>query len=209
MADVITLASVYEKNKLAGSAAHIVVLEIDEVDGAGNVIQTHRICNNDEPMTIDGNTFVAIPFAITAKYEAGGLPEVAITIQDALGAFRDLMREYSGGVGFPVRVIGVLATDAATSEIVVVENYKIMHTSTAGVSVTVTIGDRNVLNDRWPNRIQRQERCPWVFKGEYCGYAGALSTCDYTLQGANGCASHDNTANFGGFPGILPRNFTA
>jgi phage-related protein len=31
---------------------------------------------------------------------------------------------------------------------------------------------------------------------------GGLATCDYTLDGPNGCRAHNNTINFGGFPSI-------
>lgn len=31
---------------------------------------------------------------------------------------------------------------------------------------------------------------------------GALDTCDLTLQGPNGCAAHNNTINFHGYPGL-------
>ena len=33
--------------------------------------------------------------------------------------------------------------------------------------------------------------------------SGGLTTCDYTFEGPNGCRHHQNTPNFGGFPGIL------
>lgn len=32
--------------------------------------------------------------------------------------------------------------------------------------------------------------------------SGGLQTCDYTLDGPNGCRVHQNTNNYGGFPGI-------
>jgi phage-related protein len=32
--------------------------------------------------------------------------------------------------------------------------------------------------------------------------AGGISSCDYTLDGANGCRAHQNALNYGGFPAI-------
>jgi hypothetical protein len=29
-----------------------------------------------------------------------------------------------------------------------------------------------------------------------------MATCDYTLDGANGCRAHDNEINFGAFPAL-------
>jgi hypothetical protein len=31
---------------------------------------------------------------------------------------------------------------------------------------------------------------------------GIMPSCDLSLQGPNGCAAHNNTQNFGGFPGL-------
>jgi phage-related protein len=38
--------------------------------------------------------------------------------------------------------------------------------------------------------------------GTECGYFGILTSCDHTIDGANGCEVHDNTIRFGAEPGI-------
>jgi len=37
---------------------------------------------------------------------------------------------------------------------------------------------------------------------DYANIEGGLDSCDYTLDGPNGCRAHKNTLNFGGFPAI-------
>lgn len=44
--------------------------------------------------------------------------------------------------------------------------------------------------------------CRHEYKGPMCKYAGALADCDKTKDGVNGCEVHENTINFGAFPGI-------
>lgn len=79
--------------------------------------------------------------------------------------------------------------------------------ATAYEETTVAAGTRNKLV-----QSASLQSAPWAKSGvefyptEY-GYSfgpniGPLETCDLTLQGPNGCAAHNNTGNFGGFPGL-------
>jgi hypothetical protein len=39
-------------------------------------------------------------------------------------------------------------------------------------------------------------------KVDYIDITGGLASCDYTLDGQNGCRTHKNTSNFGGAPAL-------
>ncbi len=56
-----------------------------------------------------------------------------------------------------------------------------------------------------PNRIMTASTCRWVYRSAQCGYTGTISTCDQTLNGANGCKAHFGQyaeLPFGAFPGL-------
>ena len=50
-----------------------------------------------------------------------------------------------------------------------------------------------------PRRRYTSNTCSFRYKSAECGYAGALPTCQKTLQD---CRTHNNSMRFGGFPGI-------
>lgn len=52
-------------------------------------------------------------------------------------------------------------------------------------------------------RERLYRNCQFSYKATRCGYSGSLSTCDHTLRGPNGCEFHDNSARFGGAPGLV------
>ncbi|MFP3422090.1 hypothetical protein R0K19_22225, partial [Bacillus sp. SIMBA_161] len=69
-------------------------------------------------------------------------------------------------------------------------------------TLSFVLGMENPLSLRLPRRMQRRDRCQWQYKGPECKYTGGLKSCDYSLQGPNGCSAHNNEENYAGFPGI-------
>jgi phage-related protein len=113
--------------------------------------------------------------------------------------------EYNGGTGSTARIM-LIATDDLTRAPEVEEMVYVMGAKIAGYTVEFRLGARNPLGINFPARMQWKDRCAWQYKGAECGYTGALPTCDFSLQGDNGCAAHNNTRRFGGFPGIRNRS---
>src|SRR5205085_10528274 len=72
--------------------------------------------------------------------------------------------------------------------------------------VTFTLGAENPLALNFPRHRQFKGRCVWRYKGYGCQYTGTKPTCDYTLDGDNGCVAHDNAINFRGLPGLVRMN---
>lgn len=65
----------------------------------------------------------------------------------------------------------------------------------------IELGKVPVESQPVPAKLANRWTCPWTYKDADCAYAGGLATCDRSWDGANGCITHDNAANFGGFPG--------
>jgi len=68
----------------------------------------------------------------------------------------------------------------------------------AGVELTLA-PSLDVLDIKLPRRTFFRGYCLFQFQGTDCGYAGAESTCNKTLQR---CRELNNAERYGGFPGI-------
>jgi phage-related protein len=63
---------------------------------------------------------------------------------------------------------------------------------------------------QFPRRRQARDFCQWRFRDpNTCAYDGPAPSCDYTLQGPNGCSAKGRrndgqwqTIMFGAYPGI-------
>lgn len=198
----LSINTIREKNLIASDKAFLVCLEIDVRDIViDSIVETIYLVNNTEDVTHDSQLYSAYAFEIDLKHESGGQPTVSITIEDITRAINAKMQQYGGGVGFYVRILVISEADLDLPA-EVVENFEVLSTSTSDYSITWTLGTQNLLARKFPNRRQLKDRCTWEYKGEECAYAGPESTCDYTLQGDNGCGVKNNSVRFGGFPGI-------
>ena len=191
-----------EKNKIASANAWIVLLEIQFVDtDTGLVAETKFVANNNEDVTFDSNVYVAFPFDIKMKHEAGGVPQIALTAQDFQKVLLSKMNKYSGATGSIV-IMRVVNSANLTADAELEEFFEIIDSDANDYVVSFQLGAENTLTRRFPNNIQMRDRCRWRYKSDECGYVGAEASCDLTLQGANGCSFHVNSPNFGGYPGL-------
>lgn len=207
MSKNISLASVAEKNSLSSATPFLICLKIQVVSPATlAVVETLYLVKNSEDVTIDGQLYSAFPFDIQVKSSAGEVPTATIVADDYSRAIQSRMQIYGGGVGFivDIMVVNSNVTGGVTPvpEVVDTEYFEVIGASVKGNVVSWTLGDDNPLAAPFPRRHQLMDRCSWLYKGTDCKYAGALTSCDLTLNGVNGCAAHSNELNFGGFPGI-------
>ena len=202
----LSLATVVEKNKIASTVAFIMLLEVDVVSNVtGLVIETQYLARNNEDVTYQGQVYTSTAFKFEVEESAEGVPEVSVVINDPTGRVMSKVEAYGGGVGWKVRMkyvnTGNLDQPPEIEELVY-----ILATKAENYVVEFTLGARNPLSQRFPRRMQWRDRCGWVYKGAECGYAGPEATCDYSLQGGNGCSAKGNEHRFGGLPGIRPRS---
>jgi phage-related protein len=69
------------------------------------------------------------------------------------------------------------------------------------ITVGSLTGVSSVTGDLWTVATSGGSPASIVYDAGY-----PKTTCDLTLQGDNGCASHNNSVNFGGFPGLNNSN---
>lgn len=205
MARHVSVASAIEKNRIASQYAYIALLAINVIDQeTGAVTETLYVARNSEDVVFKGNTYEAGSFDFEITHAANSAPDVKLSVVDFTQTIQEKMESYSGGVGFKVWVMIVNSSNLdQPSEFI--EQFYVLSAQVSGYKVVWTIGSRNPLRVRFPRRIQSRDRCQWQFAGTECGYEGLVTTCDYTLQGPNGCGEKANSRRYGGQPGLRPR----
>lgn len=202
----LSVASVIEKNRVDSGTPFLVLVDVTVVDPAtGTSIEHIYMVNNDEDITFQGNLYVHVPFDIGLKQESGTQPEVSLSLRDFTGTVQAKMQLYGGGVGFDVVVMVVNADLLAAGTAEVTEYFEVISATSTDYVVSFSLGAAATLAKPFPRRRQMRNFCAWSYKdGNTCKYVGSLTTCDLTLDGANGCSAHTNTINFGAYPGITP-----
>lgn len=202
----LSVADIIEKNKLYSNTPFVILLDVEIIDPAtGLVNQTIHLARNNEDVVYNSNTYVKSSFEFKFGAEAGETPNVSISITDYQNSIQGLLQEYGGGLGSHITVFVVNAgnlTQAPDN----IEYFDVITATTSNYVVEWSLGAENILTHQFPKRKQFKDRCSWRYAGAECGYAGPLPSCDLSLDGPNGCQYHNNTPNFGGFPGINASN---
>ena len=201
----LSLATAIDKNRVASSVVYLILLEVDIRDpDVGNVIETIRCVNNNEAVTFRGQTYVTTPFNLSVTSDKDTSPSAQLEVYDIGQTLQARLQAYGRSLDWPARiyVVNASAPDEPTLELRY--DFDILSAVAKDDSYTLsfTLGAENPLTLRFPPRQQFRNRCFWKYKGLECAYSGPKPSCDYTLDGANGCRAHDNAVNYGGFPGI-------
>lgn len=201
----LSVASIIEKNKLASGVPFVLLAKIEIFDSTSQTfVETVYVANNTESVVFAGQTYVAFPFTIELRYEAGAIPDISMSAVDFQKVLLGKLNAYGGATGSRVTIViantGNLSAGAEIEEV-----FEVTSASASEWKITLRLGAESVISRQFPARTQMKDRCSWRYKSAECGYTGGLASCDLSLQGANGCAAHNNTINFGGFPAIQNR----
>ncbi len=194
-----------EKSKLAQTEPWLVLWQID-----ANKAGTKKYClvAHDEEVEFDGVVYSPFPIVIgeSSENSEGNLPQTNVTVVDVAREITADLKAANGFVGHNVKLIIVHKYHLDDPEAKSEATAKVLSCSRTQQNVSFRIGHTNFLGLPFPSE-RFTERCRWVYKSYECGYAGALTTCDKTLNGSNGCVAHGSDssihpARYGGFPTI-------
>lgn len=206
MTKSLSVASVIEKNRISSDTPWLICLDIGVIDpDSMSVVETMHIVRNTEAITFNGHEYVPSSFDIELKEESGTQQSVSLSINDYSLAVQQRMQKYAGGVGFTVAIM-VVNADQLDAPPEVIENFEVVGANSANYVCAFTLGAENNITKTFPRRRQTKDYCQWRYKGPDCGYTGSLTSCDLSLNGANGCKAHQNVIHFGAFPGINTRD---
>lgn len=200
----LSVATIIEKDRISSEYAFVSLMKIHVINPSTlDDVETLYVARNSEDITFQGDVYQAGAYEVDVKREAGALPNISVNVVDYTRAIQGRMQEYGGGVGFGVDIL-VVNSGNLNQPPEMNEHFTVVGARSQTYSVEFSLGAENPLTRRFPFRYQFRDRCQWLYKGAECGYTGALPTCDYSLDGPNGCGAHNNVERFGAFPGIKP-----
>lgn len=206
MARHLSVASVIDKNKIASAAVWVALLEIRVVNpNTREVEDIMYIARNDENVIFGNQVYQAANFEFQIEQKQNEAPRVTLTAHDETRYIQTRLDAMAGAV-FSEVVLRIVNTDRLDKPAEIEEHLSVVSSSVKNYIVNLELGADNPLGIQFPKHRQFRDRCAWRYKGYGCQYTGSMPTCDYTRDGANGCAKHNNTINFRGLPGLVKMN---
>lgn len=168
-----------------------------------------RFCRFARTVTFLGFDWQPFPFnEPNIRHDGNGeLVTSRLSYADPSGFMADLIRRNNQLDDAPVILYKVLTsllatpTDGSGRLNYLRYDFIVARVVTNRLGGELELGKKPVESQPVPAKLGTRGTCPWTYKGPDCAYAGGLATCDRSWDGANGCITHDNAVNFGGFPG--------
>jgi len=203
MPRTLSIMAAIDKSNVSSGTAYIALLNIRVIDPTTKaLVETIRVCHNNEDIVFQGENYVHTNFDLTFDEEAGEVGEASLSINDYSRTIRQKEDEIGGAIGSEVTVM-IVSADHLEDNAEVTLNYSVTRSSAKDFKITWSLGGENALAMPMPRHRQYKDRCRWKYRSAECGYLGDMPTCNLTLDsGTNSCADHNNTVNFGGFPGL-------
>ena len=195
-----TAALTAAKNSMASGDGWYLLFEVQADPGVEHFFVTNYPTN----IEFDGLLYRPLSLRIGDWKEdtEGNLEELPITFGTVGTSISRTVDAYDGLVDAEavVRIVndGLLDTPAAVLE----QKFTVTGCTMSQDGVMLTLGHYNLLSQIFPKTRFDRHHCRFPYKGDLCGYAGAMANCSKRLDGANGCTAHSNEAHFGGFTGI-------
>lgn len=172
------------------------------------------VTSNNQAVTFGGNSYKPYPMtrAEIERDSDGNISDVTVTVSNV---GREITTNASALRGKSV-ALNITNTNALSTSYSY--TFTIKDITISDVFATIHLGSVNLLTLDFPRERFMRTRCGWVFGSAGCGYdttrSGALTTCDQTENGANGCVVHGDDEvsagrarlhplRFRGFPGIM------
>lgn len=199
-------ATTLAKNASEGSDVFLHLMEVTISDPMlGTTIL--RFARSTESVSAGGDTYSPFPFTVGEVTEdlTGEMREVAVGILDLTGAVSAFLKD--NDVDGAKVVMHIAFWNGTSYAITSSETYTVMGYAADYEKITLQLGGRNYLEALFPSRPLDRTRCGFEYRGTLCTYAAdsdgsVRESCDFTLNGPNGCKAHNNEERFGGFPSL-------
>lgn len=199
----LSVLSAIDKSNLDSGTAYVAILHIQVISPTTKqVVDDLYVCANNEDIVYQGNTYVATVLELSFSEEAGEIGGATVGINDFNRYIRQQEEAIGGSIGSTVN-LKIINTSDLTQPPEFDADYQVTGSTAKDWKITWQLGSENALSLPFPKGRQYKDRCRFKYKdANTCGYTGSMPSCSLSLDGPNGCAAHNNTINFGGFPGI-------
>lgn len=197
-------SAIKEKNKLTDGSEWLILIDIT-VPGLGENI---RVTSDNADTVWKNNTYLPFTFEIEeiSDSSAGEVPRVDLKVSNVTRAIEAYLQEYDEYTkvnGYTPIELTTSVVHSAHLDLAVPETEYVFHLKqpkTNAKWATFTLGANNPYNKRFPLNRLLKNRCRYKkFKNDRCGYSGPATDCNMTLVR---CRELNNSARFGGFPGV-------
>lgn len=188
-------ASTTEKNAAVNKP--LFLYTIHAYDGAQNLYFTEH----SEDVTYDGITYSKFPIKheFITENTQNQIDSVTLSIANVSRLIEAYLVNYDLR-GKRVDIVQVWADKLDDTDANIPSSYYIDTYTATEETVTFTLtGKFDLLDVPLPGRTCLRNYCSWRFKSSECGYAGAETLCNKTLQK---CRELSNQLRFGGFPSV-------
>lgn len=176
-----------EKNKTDTNSAWVILLVVTLNDGT-----IFRLCNNNESVDYDGNTYIPCPFELDVMKSGlkGEVPQVTLRIgnaarDDAQRFMASYMESTSGFIDTVIDIIILNTENKTESYTELTWTYDVIQSSINNYWIEFTLGAPNPLRKKFPNYYFYALACNWMYKEDECAYTAIpawQATTKYTLN---------------------------
>lgn len=183
-------------NRMDQSDPWLILLDV-QIDGE----PTMYLVNNNEDITFEGRTYIAFAFTIDQPKQSskGEIPSIQLQVANATRTLQTYVEAYQGGVGATITVRIVNAGQLAENYAELTTELTVLACKCTAQWVIFTLGAVSPMNKKFPPDQYIALSCRFRFKGPHCGYSGAATGCDRSLDA---CRALGNSSRFGGHPGL-------
>lgn len=194
-----------ESDKRISENALIVLIELTLLD---NTIVYYT--NWKSSVSFGGKTYNPIPFEVMGINENKDLDleTVDIRLSNVTRELVDMIKQNNAFIGQQMIIKLTFENLLADSTSFIQDIYWVEKCSVRDTEVLFSLSTKfNVFSLRIPQHKFSRLYCQWQFNKTGCewstyGSGGNPNSCDKTLNGANGCATHGNKKRRRAFPGI-------
>lgn len=200
-------AMIAEANKKRSTSAWFWLYDI-ELQTNATESRWLSLAGTDEDVTYRGRTYLAFPVTHGDLESTGGgsIPSADLTVSNIGGAAAELLRTYGGLEDRRVRIRYVHETLVSLDIDTIAHDTRIVAAAVRNDVVVLKLGEPPLHSLNFPGRNFGRLTCGYPFRSPRCGWVsgqgGDEDSCDFGLDTSNGCASHSNTARFGGFASL-------
>lgn len=197
MPDTLSSSLVTVKNQTHSTTPWAWLFDVD-LDGT-NVLS---VAGHPTAITYNARTYSAFPIAVAGleRTAAGDLPTPVVHVSNLSREIAAYL-EASGILDRRVKI--ALINTTTTTAIVDFGEWRVIDAIVSLTSASFRLGVYSLFDAPFPARRQMRGRCDHAYAGTECGYDETLSnlvastypsfscgSCDYTLNGENGCKAH-------------------
>jgi phage-related protein len=163
-----------------------------------------HLTDNNEDVVFAGQRYQAydVRLELIGSDSEGGLTETRLVASNVPRDWGYYL-EQGGVVDCPLVVRAVHAAHLDDGDEMASVTYNVKSVDVTDLQAVLTLGLPDPLDLRAPAQRFDEMHCRHVYRGQFCGYTGALTSCTKRLEGVGGCREHDNAERFGGFQGLL------